>query len=143
MQIARRAGAHCHTVDGYGIGKLRTLTLFVPGLFSNLDAWRDPAAAPDMPALGALLHRAACRDDDQPLRARLCQAFGMSAERTEIPVAALTHRLDFDAGHEGVWLRADPVCLRADLQRLLLFDAATFDLSVGERSALRSGVCPP
>jgi hypothetical protein len=53
-----------------------------------------------------------------------------------MPIAALTHCLDFDEGHEGVWIRADPVYLRADLGKLLLFDATTFALEREEALGL-------
>ncbi|MGH8604323.1 MAG: hypothetical protein ACREXR_16560, partial [Gammaproteobacteria bacterium] len=31
------------------------------------------------------------------------------------------HLIDFDTGHEGIWMRADPVSLRPDLHRLVLY----------------------
>ena len=45
------------------------------------------------------------------------------------PVAAVTRFLDTGERDGGWYLRADPVHLRADLNKLILFDASTFALS--------------
>ncbi|MGQ0658894.1 MAG: hypothetical protein ACT4NU_12535 [Chromatiales bacterium] len=55
---------------------------------------------------------------------------------TDVPAAAATHWLDFDGDHDGFWLRADPVHLRPDLGRLLLFDANSFPLDLEEARSL-------
>jgi len=52
----------------------------------------------------------------------------------------LTHLLDFDAGHDGSWMRADPVYLRADLGRLRLFDAEGLLLARDEALGLSAEV---
>ena len=52
-------------------------------------------------------------------------------------VAALTAALDFDGGADTVqWLRADPVHLRADATRVVLFDADAVGLAEDESDAL-------
>ena len=61
-----------------------------------------------------------------------------------LPVAAATHRVDFDDGHEGVWMRADPVVLRPDLGQLLLqndqIDALTRDEARALIAELNAGM---
>ncbi|MEZ5446181.1 MAG: hypothetical protein R3F45_10440 [Gammaproteobacteria bacterium] len=64
--------------------------------------------------------------------------FGIAAGGDgDLPVAAATALFDLPGlSGGGAWLRADPVHLRPDLGRLLLFDAATFELSMAEATRL-------
>lgn len=67
----------------------------------------------------------------------LIELFDLPAgDDADAPAAAATHRVDFEADHAGVWMRADPVHLRADFGRLLLFGAGSFALSLDEARAL-------
>lgn len=100
------------------------ITLVVPGLFAA-----EPTA--DVPlrasALEFLLSRAEA-SEPEPVGAdyytRLLWLFGVRTQPSEeAPVAAISHLIDFDTGHEGFWIRADPVSLRPDLHRLVLYDA--------------------
>lgn len=115
----------------------RTLALAVPGLAGD-PAW--PALAqrlPRAPALGRLLacaRQERISTDPGTIAARV---FGLDG--ADLAVAALTRALDFDpapAAHDAGWLRADPVYLHADRDRLLLFDAPAFDLGAEEAAAL-------
>lgn len=60
--------------------------------------------------------------------------FGIGAAAdADLPVAAVSALFDLpNASVDGAWLCADPVHLRPDMGRLLLFDAATFDLAMEE-----------
>lgn len=58
----------------------------------------------------------------------------------DVPFAAITHLIDFDDSHDGVWMRADPVHLRPDLDKLILFDCASFELARAEADALTDQV---
>jgi hypothetical protein len=60
--------------------------------------------------------------------------FGVaSGPDTDLPVAAATARFDLpQASPQGGWLRADPVHLRPDMGKLLLYDAPTFALTLAE-----------
>jgi len=58
------------------------------------------------------------------------------SDEADAPAAAATHRVDFNAGHAGVWMRADPVHLRPDYGRLLLFAPGSFALSLDEAHSL-------
>lgn len=56
---------------------------------------------------------------------------------TDLPVAAATAPFDLPGlSGEGAWLRADPVHLRPDMGKLLLFDGATFELTMAEARGL-------
>lgn len=65
--------------------------------------------------------------------ALLCSLFGVD---TAPPVAPLSWLADTGAAGDGYLLRADPVHLRADQRRLLLFEAHSFDLSQHEADQL-------
>jgi len=84
------------------------------------------------------LQRFFCRADLQEvpgsdLDSTLCSLFGIQrGEHGDFPIAALCR-----AKRDGrFWLRAEPVCLRPDQSRLLLFDSLDFDVSADELKAL-------
>ncbi|MGQ0595509.1 MAG: hypothetical protein ACT4QB_23575 [Gammaproteobacteria bacterium] len=117
----------------------RTLTLIVPGLSDAGRAEEKP------PALERLLARSdPCAVPVVPqdfYEATLCALFGLRAEPgRDLPIAALTHLVDFDVDHDGCWMRADPVYLRADLGRLRLFDGEGLLLARDEASGLAAEV---
>jgi len=73
--------------------------------------------------------------------ATLFELFNVVAPASaDLPVAAVTHQIDFDSGHDGCWMRADPVYLHADRDRLLLFDGTSFALDRTEAETLAAGV---
>ncbi|PHV13338.1 hypothetical protein [Chitinimonas sp. BJB300] len=93
----------------------------------------DPTAELALPGLTSLLGRGHHSKNEQIgaeqwLRQQF-QAVGVSA-------AALTLMLDFPTAQEGYWLRADPVHLRADRDRALLFDASALALQQQEADQL-------
>jgi len=115
------------------------ITLVVPGLFAVEPIVDLPLRAP---ALEFLLSRAE-PSEPEPVGAdyytRLLGLFGIRTQPNEdAPVAAISHLIDFDTGHEGFWIRADPVSLRPDLHRLVLYDA--FPLERGQALALAQEV---
>lgn len=93
---------------------------------------RTAAAAP---ALELLLARGR-RADAAPLslEAWLARAFGLGD--APLPAGALTALANGLDPHAGHWLRADPVHLRADRDRVLLVPSAGFDIAAGEAQAL-------
>ncbi len=124
----------------------RHLTLFVPGL-------RQPPVAVDTEQLAAVLRpdsleRLLARADEaKPLHGvagperTLFHLFGVPVDaRLDPPVAAVTHFIDTGERDDGWYLRADPVHLRADLNKLILFDAGTFSLSEEEARSLAGEV---
>ncbi len=99
------------------------ITLVVPGLFA------EPIGDVSLraPALEFLLSRADTSEPEPVGADYYTRLLGLFRIRTqpneEPPVAAISHLIDFDTGHEGIWIRADPVSLRPDLHRLVLYDA--------------------
>lgn len=92
------------------------LTLLVPGLtgFKGL-------AAPRLPALETLLARAERSRCSVGLERQLFDLFHVeTADGSDLPVAAVTRVLDLGVIDKGWWLRADPVHLTPDRDRLIL-----------------------
>ena len=116
---------------------MRTLNLLIPGLFDVLPALHVPAPQP--PALLMMLARArqlpAVADDSDEL---LLQLFGITpAQDADAPVASLSRLGETDAvATDGYWLRADPVHLRADQARLLLFGPGVLAVRMDEAHVL-------
>lgn len=127
-------------------GKQPALTLAVPGLLGPTAA-RAPEFARFRPRLTALdewLGRGSVRRirHNSPdhrrfaLETELAALFGLHpADPNEIPVAAISRLGEGDMAADArgdYWLRADPVHLRADQDRLVLFGAETLGLSLEE-----------
>lgn len=111
-------------------------SLLIPDLFWPQALGQDPARDLALPALETLLARAAAEPlADAGAEAWLCRTFGLSP-RPDWPIAPLT--LEADGGRPGphYWLRADPIHLRVDRDRLLLADSGAFPISRGEAEAL-------
>ena len=117
-----------------GIG--RTLHLVVPGLLDPGE-WTQELGAVS-PALARLLARADRGDlGVTGADATLCELFGLAVKAdADLPVAAITRLADGGEAESGWWLRADPVYLRADLRRVLLFDARILSIDKAEAQSL-------
>lgn len=119
------------------VGPLR-LSLLVPGLLGPLPGM-GTAGFPGAhrPALSRLLSRARrslVRGDAEHLRYAL---FGYAlSENHDRPDAWLSYQTDTGRVASGPLLCADPVHLRADQHRLLLFDASQLDIRPEEAQAL-------
>jgi hypothetical protein len=115
--------------------------LVVPALF--------PAQAllpPALPALEMLLARARRTNGEaRNLETWLCRVFGLediSAENPSIPAGALTaHAHGLDTGSH-LWLRADPVHLRPDRDRVLLVPSQAFGVTADEAQGLATAMLP-
>ena len=95
---------------------LQTRPLALDRLFSRSRVQAAPGADPD---------------------AVLCTLFGLEPESGAAPpVAPLTRLADTGAAAAGYVLRADPVHLRADQRRLLLFEGHSFELTQAEADQL-------
>ena len=105
------------------------LTLFIPALPGSRDDCPQPKSW--VPALETFLARARChRAVSGGSTAALFQLFGFDAwTEGGYAVAALTGLYDgIDTPNDGLWLRADPVHLAADRDRVVM--AGYYDLSV-------------
>ncbi|HEB58340.1 MAG TPA: hypothetical protein ENJ01_03885 [Gammaproteobacteria bacterium] len=115
------------------------LTLFVPGLLAAQPLLAEIPAGqrPDLKLLETLLSRAEVSNWGTGERfSDLFRLFGFDAEG-EVPVAAVTGvAAGFDTT-QGWWLRADPVCLAPDRDRLVLMEDEP-PLRMAESEALRA-----
>ncbi|HTQ76947.1 MAG TPA: hypothetical protein VMI15_02890 [Burkholderiales bacterium] len=113
------------------------LELVVPALLPPASA---PAAA-EAPSLERLLARGR-RGEARPqdLEAWLADAFGL--EEGPLPAGALTALAAGEAPGSALWLRADPVHLRADRDRVLLLPAHAFGIDAAEAQALAAALAP-
>lgn len=102
------------------------LSLIVPGLLTSIRGMEEADCLPDLPLLETLLARASHGSiPANGLAATLFHLFGIPCEQDrDIPTAALCRLADGGEPDDGFWLHADPVFLKADGDRLLLFDAA-------------------
>jgi hypothetical protein len=128
--------------------KARHLTLLVTGLL------RPPVPVDPGELLGPRslqgLERLLSRADpapsvagDGPWEGLVLALFGLMPSAAEDPpVAPVTRYLDTGERDAAWYLRADPVHLRADINKVLLFDADAFQLSPEEALALAAEVRP-
>ncbi len=87
------------------------------------------------------LSRADRADHARPGRlATLGALFGL--QPATLPVAALSRWGETGLRPDGSWLRADPVHLRADQHRLLLFDARLLAMQMAEARQLAAELAP-
>jgi hypothetical protein len=114
----------------------RSLLLVIPGLL----AASDPE--PDLPALATFLARAdLARTPPRSLEALLFALFRAEIPAEgDLPVAAVTRVLDLGVIDDGWWLRADPVHLIPDRDRLILTDASQLDITPEEADALAAEI---
>lgn len=119
-----------------------SLTLLVPGLFSP-PALLDPAELPPRvtPALDAWLARAdlETRSGAAGMEAALFALFGIDPPAdADLPIAAVTRVVDMGVIDNEWWMRADPVHLRPERDRLILLDMQLVPLGADEAQALVS-----
>jgi hypothetical protein len=104
-------------------------TLLIPDLWWSRDEGSEPYRNMAVPALQTVLARSQRAVFPAiAWEAWLCQAFEVERQR-DWPVAALTVSVDGGDPGEYYWLRADPVHLHADRDRLLLADGSFFTLT--------------
>lgn len=117
----------------------RKLTLFIPGLLGSTGVGHTPGALDGL-ALAAL-ERILARADrhhvpERGVTAALLGLFGITPQ-DELPVAALTRRLDMgETENDGHWLRADPVHVRADRDRLVMLGNRHLNVRADEAAQL-------
>ena len=115
-----------------------SVDLLVPGITPPPAILAGAYPVPRLAALERLLAYAKRQETPFPsFEAAIFDRLGYPIDAgCGLPVAAATHRVDFDDGHEGVWMRADPVVLRPDLGQLLLQDHPIDVLGLDEARAL-------
>ena len=107
-------------------------TLLIPYLIWPRETADAVLRGLELPALTTLLARAqAERSAPLSLEAWLCQAFEVERQQ-DWPVAPLTAALDGAELGSAYWLRADPIHIKVERDRLLLVDSALFDITRDE-----------
>lgn len=123
----------------------RSLTIYIPGLFAfcSEPARQADNLNPELRALETLLGRAdVTAVSDREFEVQIFALFGLAApaEDADLPVAAVTRALDLGVIDNGWWLRADPVHLRPERDRLILLDTQAVRLTQSEANALAAEV---
>jgi hypothetical protein len=119
---------------------MRRLTLYIPGLTGPAVPLGDNDVPP-LPALSQILGRARRRRHEKDSLRQLCGLLGLKTSPIrDVPVAAVTRLIDGEDPPDGIWMRADPVHLSADRDRLLLIDASLFKMSQHDALALATEV---
>lgn len=119
------------------VGPLR-LTLLMPGLLGPIPGMELKGfPAPCCPALDKLLARARRTSRSGSADALRYSLFNYALpEHQDRPDGWLSYQVDTGAVPNGIVLRADPVHLRADQDRLVLFGADQLDIHIEEAQAL-------
>ncbi|MBI1732466.1 MAG: hypothetical protein HYR49_06820 [Gammaproteobacteria bacterium] len=119
------------------------LTLFIPGL-TGPKARYSAEFIPSVPALDLLLGRGlSAAAPEESFSATLARLFGCAPEPgRDVPVGAVTHHLDAAGVGRGVWMRADPVHLRADRRSVILLEVTAAQLDTRDALALAAEVKP-
>ena len=111
---------------------MRELTFFVPQLFGP-----DSATTVSVPSLETLLRFGSMHTiPSEAFSSTLFRLFGIENIKTDYPVAAVTHLADNGNTEQEIWLRADPIHLRAENNSVLLMDHTAFSLSQYETLVL-------
>ncbi len=119
------------------VGPLR-LSLLVPGLLGPLPGMDLPGfPTPNCPALNKLLARARRITKPGTADALRYSLFNYAfPDHQDRPDGWLSYQIDTGAVPNAVVLRADPVHLRADQHRLMLFDANQLAITMDEAQTL-------
>lgn len=122
------------------------VVLVVPRLWNVLEAVvrRLGSKWPGREPWEALLSRGQCEPFGRAdLESTILDEAGVAYDSAhDIPVAALSRLGDGLEPQGGLWLRADPVSLRADRDQLVLVSWDLLDLNAAEAAALANGLTP-
>lgn len=121
-----------------------SLTLVIPGLQGVTELPRAGHAEPQSRSLARWLGRGTrLRDVPSGYERMLLALAGYLLDPAEdAPVAALARLGEGQSPQSGWWIRADPIHLRADRDRLILFPPAVLDLTAAEAISL-ADACNP
>jgi hypothetical protein len=121
-------------------GSATHLTLLIPGLLGSSTAalQGNSSTRVPLPSLETLLARSNRLNNVRvDLETLTFEAFNLRGDgNQDLPVAAVTRVLDLGVVDKGWWLRADPVHLRPDRDRLLLADNTVLELTQAEADQL-------
>ena len=111
--------------------------LLVPGLLGPMKHVADLESPPS----AALIERLITRADkspfaDQRYQSTLFRLFGITAAGKDYPTGAVNGLADGLQRDQRFWFQINPVSLRPDQDRLLLFDSFDLDFTLAESKAL-------
>lgn len=110
--------------------------LLVPYLFPDEGFLQAALQGLRLPALETLIARGKLHSSEtQGIEGALCSAWGI-AKQTDWPWAAISLLVDGGEPGEACWLRADPVHLHLQRDRLILLGNDLLDIGVDEAAAL-------
>lgn len=123
----------------------RSITLVIPGLFGSSQdlPYRKKGSGPTVPALETLLARSnrSKAATGVEFERQIFTLFGLAqTEDSDLPIAPVTRALDLGVIDNGWWLRADPVHLRPERDKLILLDSQVVPLSLEEANRLAAEV---
>jgi len=111
---------------------MRKLTLFIPGLFGPVSDTPSGITL-DVPAIEKYFRFGTSRSiQTTGFTQTLFQLFGFPKQDHDYSVAAVTRLVDDDHDVNGIWMRADPVHLRAEREAVVLLDDSAFKLEKHE-----------
>ena len=109
--------------------------LLVPGLFEPVVSVDGAQVSPRVPALELVTARADRLPGPEDFTSTAFELFGIQKEGEDLPSAAISYALATGEAPEGWIMHADPVHLRADQDRLLLFDGRGLAIDEAETAA--------
>ena len=117
----------------------------IPGLLGPKSSANGDGTSewPPTPTLELLLARAHKQrvERSADFAAMIFELFDIDVDAEhDLPVAAVTRALDLGVIDKGWWLRADPVHLRADRNRLILADKKVLGITQDEADGLVSEI---
>ena len=123
----------------------RHVSLVIPGLFGPKSSANGDGSSesPPTPTLETLLARADRQRVDQSpdFEAMMFELFDIDVDAEhDLPVAPVTRALDLGVIDKGWWLRADPVHLHPDRDRLILADNKVLGITQDEADGLVSEI---
>ncbi len=118
--------------------KALKLSLVIPGLLGPFPPDKRPEALPALPGLETLLGKATTSDmASMDLEALLFHLFDIPVSpELDLPVAAVSHLTECDQADSGYWLKADPVHLMAQQDKVYLVGHDLLPISMEEATQL-------
>lgn len=123
----------------------RHASLVIPGLLAPSNGMNgdSTSACPPTPKLEMFLSRSDRQrlEPSPDFETMIFELFGIDVDAEhDLPVAPVTRALDLGVIDKGWWLRADPVHLRADRDRLILADNKVLGVTQDEADGLVSEI---
>lgn len=117
-----------------GVMQDRTVTLYIPGLFTPVKSVSGLSNELLLDGLALLLSRARRRSNAfYSFDGGMFSLFGESAVKDAFPVASITRLIDCpDRDDSSYWLRADPVHMQPDRDQIVMFGNAKLDIRTDE-----------